>query len=163
MRKPVFLICCFLMLVCLFSLQPVSALAMESTCPSSFDVSVTLASGEKELSVYSDTEKTERAGRLAKGTTARVIGAEGRYLRISFDNMEGYAAKNKLRLNILDRAAAHRVYKIEHSVDYKQDIQHKRVPEHREDRQNDQRHHEQYNSEQGDAARFERQICIIKQ
>ena len=102
MRKPVFLICCFLMLVCLFLRQPVSALAMESTCPSSFDVSVTLASGEKELSVYSDTEKTERAGRLAKGTTARVIGAEGRYLRISFDNMEGYAAKNKLRLKAVE-------------------------------------------------------------
>lgn len=102
MRKPVFRVCFFLMLVCLFLLPLVSALAMESTCPSSFDVSVTLISGEKELSVYSDTGKTARVGRLTKGVTAQVIGAEGRYLHIAFDDVEGYAAKNKLRLRVAE-------------------------------------------------------------
>ena len=102
MRKPVFRVCFFLMLVCLFSLPFVSALAMESTCPLSFDVSVTLVSGEKELSVYSDTGKTERVGRLTKGTAVRVIGAEGRYLHIAFDDVEGYAPKNKLRLRVTE-------------------------------------------------------------
>ena len=102
MRKPVFRVCFFLMLVCLFLLPLVSALAMESTCPSSFDVSVTLISGEKELSVYSDTGKTARVGRLTKGVTAQVIGAEGRYLHIAFDDVEGYAAKNKLRLRVTE-------------------------------------------------------------
>ena len=75
-----------------------SALAMESTCPPSVDAVATLMSGEQELSVYSDTDKTERVGRLKKGTTAQVLGAEGRFLRISFDGVEGYAAKSKLRL-----------------------------------------------------------------
>ena len=98
MRKHVFRFGCLLLFVCLFSLPLLSALAMESTCPPSFDVSVTLISGEKELSVYSDTSKTERVGRLTKGTAAQVTGAEGRYLRIAFEGVEGYAAKSKLRL-----------------------------------------------------------------
>ena len=105
MRKPVFLIACLLVFVCLFSLPVLSALAMESTCPPSFDVSVVLISGEKELSVYSDTEKTARVGRLPKGVTAQVIGAEGRYLRIAFEGVEGYAAKSKLRLKATESQA----------------------------------------------------------
>ena len=71
---------------------------MESTCPPSLDVTASLISGEKELNVYSDTEKTARVGKLKKGTAAKVLGAEGNYYRISFDGMEGYAAKSKLRL-----------------------------------------------------------------
>lgn len=87
-----------LVFACLFLLPLFSALAMEETCPPSMDAVVTLASGEKELNIYADTEKTERVGRLKKGVTAQVIGAKGRFLRISFEGVEGYASKSKLRL-----------------------------------------------------------------
>ncbi|MBQ7655546.1 MAG: PIG-L family deacetylase [Clostridia bacterium] len=87
-----------LLLAVLMMLPFFSALAMESTCPPSMDAVATLLSGESSLAVYSDTDKTERVGTLRKGTTARVIGAEGRFYRIAFDGVDGYAAKSKLRL-----------------------------------------------------------------
>ncbi len=87
-----------LVFACLFLLPLFSALAMEETCPPSMDAVVTLASGEKELNIYADTEKTERVGKLKKGVTAQVIGAKGRFLCISFEGVEGYASKSKLRL-----------------------------------------------------------------
>ena len=106
MFKPVSRFCCLLIFVLLFSLPILAALAMETTCPPSFDVAATLISGEKELTVYSDTDKTERVGKLKKGETAQVLGASGRYYRISLDGMEGYAAKNKLRLKVTENQEA---------------------------------------------------------
>ena len=98
MSKPVFRMSCVLLFACLFMLLFSSCLAMESTCPVSLDVTASLISGEKELNVYSDAEKTERVGRLKKGVAAQVLGAEGRYYRIAFEGVEGYAYKSKLRL-----------------------------------------------------------------
>lgn len=75
-----------------------SASALESTCPSAVIMAATLARGENELSVYSDTDKTEKAGTLKKGVTCRITGVSGKYYRIAFDKIEGYALKSKLNL-----------------------------------------------------------------
>ncbi|MBR5109374.1 MAG: PIG-L family deacetylase [Clostridia bacterium] len=98
MFKQLFRMLCVLFIFCLFSLPFYSALAMESTCPASINVTARLNSDVSDLSVYSDTGKTERIGRLKKGTVCQVLGAEGRFYRISFDGVEGYAAKSSLRL-----------------------------------------------------------------
>ena len=98
MSKAVFRLFLIIVFSCVFTLPLFSCLAMESTCPPSLDVTASLISGEKELNIYSDTEKTERVGKLKKGTAAKVLGAEGYYYRISFEGVEGYAAKSKLRL-----------------------------------------------------------------
>ncbi len=98
MFKALLRLMCVSVLICLFILPLCPALAMEETCPPSMDAVVTLASGEKDLNVYSDTDKAERVGRLKKGVTAQVLGAKGRFYLISFDGVEGYAAKSKLRL-----------------------------------------------------------------
>ncbi|MBR3018556.1 MAG: PIG-L family deacetylase [Clostridia bacterium] len=89
---------CVVFISCFFSLLFCSAMAKESTCPPSIYVTARLNSGESELSVYSDAQKTERVGKLKKGMVCQVLGADGRFLRVSFDGVEGYAAKSKLRL-----------------------------------------------------------------
>ena len=82
----------------LFLFAGCAALAMESTCPASFVASGTLLSGENEVSAYSDINKTERVGRLKRGTPCQVIGAEGRFYRVLFDGVDGYISKSKLNL-----------------------------------------------------------------
>ena len=89
---------CVLFIAFLFFLRVSSALAKESTCPPSVNAVARLNSDESQLSVYSDVDKTERVGRLKKGTVCQVLGAKGSFLRISFDGVEGYAAKSKLTL-----------------------------------------------------------------
>ena len=75
-----------------------SASALESTCPAALTPAATLIRGETEVAVYSDTDKTERVGKLKKGVTCQVLGLKGRYYRITFDGITGYAPKNKLNL-----------------------------------------------------------------
>ena len=84
-----------------------SASAMESTCPSAVAASATLVRGETELTVYSDTNKTARLGKLEKGVTCQVIGASGDYYRIRFGGTDGYARRSKLNLTgLADDAGA---------------------------------------------------------
>ncbi|MBQ6960679.1 MAG: PIG-L family deacetylase [Clostridia bacterium] len=75
-----------------------SASALESTCPPAITAVATLARGETELNVYSDANKTEKVGKLKKGVTCQVVGIEGKYYRITFDGIDGYALKSKLSL-----------------------------------------------------------------
>ena len=98
MTRQLFRLFCVLFISCFFMLCLSSALAKESTCPPSINVAARLNSGESDLSVYSDTNKTERVGKLKKGVICQVLGAEGRFFRISFDGVVGYAAKSKLRI-----------------------------------------------------------------
>ncbi len=72
------------------------ASALESTCPAAVAAAVTVGSGEKEITVYSDANKTAVVGRLKPGDTCRIVGSQGKYYRIVFGGMEGYAAKSRL-------------------------------------------------------------------
>ena len=84
-----------------------SASALESTCPDALNPAATLMRGETEVSVYSDTDKTERVGKLKKGVTCQVVGVSGKYYRIVFDGIEGYAQKSKLNLKAVAGDTAH--------------------------------------------------------
>lgn len=85
-----------------------SALAMESTCPASFITQGKLPSGESSVSVYSDTKKTERVGKLKKGVSCQVLGAEGAYYRILLeDGTEGYIQKSKLNIKSVPTEEKH--------------------------------------------------------
>lgn len=84
-----------------------SASAKESTLPPSVTASAALARGETELTVYSDTNKTEKLGKLKKGVTCQVLGLSGSYYRISFDGIDGYVQKTKLTLKGMAAEAAH--------------------------------------------------------
>ena len=74
------------------------AYALESTCPAGLTAAAAPARGESEVAVYSDTARTERVGKLKKGVTCQVVGASGKYYRVAFDGIEGYALKSKLYL-----------------------------------------------------------------
>lgn len=74
------------------------AAAVESTCPPAVIATATLARGQTELTVYSDTEKTEKLGRLKKGVVCEVVGVSGSYYRVRFDGIDGYAPAAKLSL-----------------------------------------------------------------
>lgn len=84
-----------------------SASAMESTCPPAVVASATLARGETELIVYSDTSRTEKLGKLEKGVTCQIVGVSGEYYRINFDGIDGYARKSKLNLKWMESDATH--------------------------------------------------------
>ena len=72
------------------------ASALESTCPAAVAAAVTVGRGEKEITVYSDANKTAAVGSLKPGDTCRIVGSQGKYYRIVFDGTEGYAAKSRL-------------------------------------------------------------------
>lgn len=84
-----------------------SASALESTCPPGVVASGALARGETELTVYSDTNKTEKIGKLKKGDTCQIIGISGAYYRIQFDGIDGYALRSKLTPKGLQSDRAH--------------------------------------------------------
>lgn len=81
--------------------------AMESTCPVTVNVSATLARGVAELTIYSDVNKTEKAGRLQKGDVCQIAGASGEYYRIKFNGIDGYTPRSKLNLSGMESAAPH--------------------------------------------------------
>ena len=97
-----------LIVLTLFSLMFLmyGAGAEESTCPASVTASAVLARGETELTVYSDTDKTEKLGKLKKGDTCQILGVSGAYYRIRFNETDGYAAKSKLALKGAESEAA---------------------------------------------------------
>lgn len=81
--------------------------ALESTCPAAITPAATLIRGETEVAVYSDADKTERVGKLKKGVTCQVVGVSGKYYRIIFDGIEGYAPNSKLNLKAVAGDTAH--------------------------------------------------------
>ncbi len=83
------------------------ASAKESTLPPAVAASATLARGETELTVYSDTNRSEKLGKLTKGVTCQILGLSGNYYRISFDEIDGYVQKSKLTLKGAAGDAAH--------------------------------------------------------
>ena len=74
------------------------ASALESTCPSAVIAAATVVFGETEVTVYNDTAKTGKLGNLKKGVACQVVGASGKYYRIAFDGIEGYALKSLLNV-----------------------------------------------------------------
>lgn len=84
-----------------------SASAKESTLPPAVAASATLARGETELTVYSDTNRTEKLGKLKKGVTCQVLGISGSYYRVSFDGIEGYVQRSKMALKATADSTAH--------------------------------------------------------
>lgn len=104
-RRAGMLLIVLLLFASLFFAQ--SASALESTCPPAITAVATLVRGETELNVYSDTNKTERVGKLKKGVTCQVVGIEGKYYRITFDGIDGYALKSKLSLKAVAGDTAH--------------------------------------------------------
>ena len=85
-----------LLLSLLFLLPPFKAGALETTCPPSFTVTASLASGETEVAVYTDTDRTARVGKLKKGVPCQVIGASGKYYQVLLDGEAGYLLKSKV-------------------------------------------------------------------
>jgi len=84
-----------------------SASAKETTCPPSAAVSATLIRGETALTVYSDVNRTEKIGTLQKNITCQIIGDSGKYYRITFDGIDGYALKSKLTLKGMESNTAY--------------------------------------------------------
>ena len=97
MRKRRGLMLAVLLLFALLFAAP-GADAAESTCPPAVTAAAALARGEAELTVYSDTHKTEKLGRLKKGETCLVTGVSGEYYWVRFAGTDGYAPKSKLNL-----------------------------------------------------------------
>lgn len=104
-RRAGLLLFIMLLFASLFSAH--SASAVESTCPPVVIASATLIRGETELTVYSDTNRTETLGKLKKGITCQIVGVSGSYYRINFDEIDGYALKSKLNLKWMESDTAH--------------------------------------------------------
>ena len=83
------------------------ASALESTCPSGPIVVASVVPGEAEVTVYSDTARTEKLGKLQKGVACQVVGASGKYYRIIFNGVEGYASKSVLNVKTRESGGTH--------------------------------------------------------
>lgn len=97
----------FLLFLLLMILSVQIASATDSTCPSGLVASATLVRGETELTVYSDPNRTEKAGKLKKGVTCQIVGLSGAYYRIQYDGIDGYASKSKLNPKGLQSDTSH--------------------------------------------------------
>ncbi len=84
-----------------------SASALESTCPSAVIATATVIRSETEVTIYSDTARTEKIGKLKKGAVCQVVGVSGKYYRIIFDGIDGYALKSVLNVKGREGGAAH--------------------------------------------------------
>ena len=83
------------------------ASALESTCPTDPIVVASVVPGEAEVTVYSDTNRTEKLGKLTKGVACQVVGTSGKYYRIIFNGVEGYASKSVLNVKARESDVAH--------------------------------------------------------